>query len=218
MIQFNDVSKFYRTREGRHCVLEHVSFTIRKGQAVGICGQNGAGKSTLLRLIADVEKPSGGRISRNMSVSWPIGLSSSFQSSLSGADNARFIARIYDRPVDDLIAFVEDFAELGQYLKMPLRTYSAGMHARLAFAVSLAIEFDCYLVDEVTAVGDARFQQRCRDALQARKATSALIMVSHDPHTLRDYCDSGMAVQNGRVHLFERIDDALESHFMHGVP
>lgn len=217
MIQFNDVSKFYRTRSGRHAVLHDVNFTIEMGQSIGICGHNGAGKSTLLRLIAGVEKPSSGAVRRDMSVSWPIGLSSSFQSSLSGADNARFIARIYDRPIDDLIAFVEDFAELGQYLKMPLRTYSAGMHARLAFAVSLAVEFQCYLIDEVTAVGDARFQQRCRDALLARKETSALIMVSHDPNTLRDYCDRGMAVQNGRVHQFERIGDALDSHFMHAA-
>jgi capsular polysaccharide transport system ATP-binding protein len=217
MIQFNDVSKFYSTRDGTHRVLENVNFTISKGQALGICGHNGAGKSTLLRLISGVEKQSSGSINRDMSVSWPIGFSSSFQSSLSGADNARFVARIYDRPVDELIAFVEDFAELGTYLKMPLRTYSAGMSARLAFAVSLAVEFDCYLIDEVTAVGDERFQQRCRDALLARKEKSALVMVSHDPHTLRDYCDRGMTVQNGHVQQFDSIEEALANHFIHAA-
>lgn len=215
MIVFNRVSKTYATRSGRHKVLDDVSFTIEKGQSVGVCGHNGAGKSTLLRLIAGVEQPSSGSIRRGMSVSWPLGLSSSFQSSLSGADNARFIARVYGRPVDETLDFVEDFAELGEYLRMPLRTYSAGMAARLAFAVSLAVSFDCYLIDEITAVGDERFQDRCRAALQQRKQERSLIMVSHDPHTLRDYCDRGMAVQDGRVLLFDTVDEAIASHFVH---
>ncbi|MGQ2930383.1 MAG: ABC transporter ATP-binding protein [Sphingopyxis sp.] len=215
MIVFNRVSKSYATRNGRHHVLDNVSFTIEKGQSVGVCGHNGAGKSTLLRLIAGVEQPSSGTIRRSMSVSWPLGLSSSFQSSLSGADNARFIARIYGRPVDDTLAFVEDFAELGNYLRMPLRTYSAGMMARLAFAVSLAVSFDCYLIDEITAVGDERFQDRCREALLRRKQERSLVMVSHDPATLREYCDRGMAVRASEVLQFDSIDEAIASHFAH---
>ncbi|WP_447762563.1 ABC transporter ATP-binding protein [Sphingopyxis panaciterrae] len=215
MIIFNDVSKTYATRSGRHKVLDNVNFTIEKGQSVGICGHNGAGKSTLLRLMAGAEQPSSGAIRRSMSVSWPLGLASSFQSSLSGADNTRFIARVYGKAVDETLDFVEDFAELGEYLRMPLRTYSAGMAARLAFAVSLAVSFDCYLIDEITAVGDERFQDRCRAALQQRKEACSLIMVSHDPHTLRDYCDSGMAVQNGRVLRFDTIEEAIASHFVH---
>jgi capsular polysaccharide transport system ATP-binding protein len=215
MIVFNRVSKSYATRNGRHQVLDNVSFTIEKGQSVGVCGHNGAGKSTLLRLIAGVEQPSSGTIRRGMSVSWPLGLSSSFQSSLSGADNARFVARVYGRPVEEVLDFVEDFAELGNYLRMPLRTYSAGMMARLAFAVSLAISFDCYLIDEITAVGDERFQDRCREALLQRKQERSLFMVSHDPATLREYCDRGMAVQGGQVLQFDTVEEAIASHFAH---
>jgi capsular polysaccharide transport system ATP-binding protein len=215
MIVFNRVSKSYATRDGRHRVLDNVSFTIEKGQSVGVCGHNGAGKSTLLRLIAGVEQPSSGNIRRGMSVSWPLGLSSSFQSSLSGADNARFVARVYGRPVEEVLDFVEDFAELGNYLRMPLRTYSAGMMARLAFAVSLAISFDCYLIDEITAVGDERFQDRCRAALLERKRDCSLFMVSHDPATLREYCDRGMAVQGGQVLQFDTVEEAIASHFAH---
>jgi len=146
-------------------------------------------------------------------VSWPIGYASAFQSSLTGADNVRFIARIYQRPVKDTLAFVDDFAELGQYLAMPIRTYSAGMMARLAFAASLAVDFDCYLVDEITAAGDARFRQRCEDALMARRETGTLVMVSHDPHTLRQYCTTGALVGEGRVDLFDTIDQAVDRHF-----
>lgn len=213
MIRFDHVSKHYRTRGGRHRVLEDASFRIARGQSIGICGHNGAGKSTLLRLIAGVEQPSAGTIRRDMSVSWPIGYASSFQSSLTGADNVRFIARIYGKPVDDVLAFVDDFAELGSYMQMPLRTYSAGMTARLAFAASLAVDFDCYLVDEVTAAGDERFRTRCHAALMERRAQGTLIMVSHDPQTLRDYCDTGAVLVGGRLTFYDNIEEAMAHHF-----
>ncbi|MFO1255700.1 MAG: ABC transporter ATP-binding protein [Sphingomonadaceae bacterium] len=213
MIRFDKVCKRFRTRSGTHTVLSDVSLRLDRGDALGICGHNGAGKSTLLRLIAGVEQPSSGKIVRSGSVSWPIGYASAFQSSLTGADNVRFIARIYQRPVKDTLAFVDDFAELGQYLAMPIRTYSAGMMARLAFAASLAVDFDCYLVDEITAAGDARFRQRCEDALMARRETGTLVMVSHDPHTLRQYCTTGALVGEGRVDLFDTIDQAVDRHF-----
>ena len=214
MISFDQVSKRFRTRHGTQTVLEGLSFRLGRGEALGICGQNGAGKSTLLKLIAGVEQPSGGTIRRGGSVSWPIGYASAFQSSLTGADNVRFIARIYDRPIREMLDFVDDFAELGAYLAMPIRTYSSGMMARLAFAASLAVDFDCYLVDEITAAGDARFRQRCDDALMARREQGTLVMVSHDPHTLRQYCTSGALVGEGRMLLFDSIDEAIERHFM----
>lgn len=213
MIRFDHVSKHYRTRAGKHRVLEDASFRITRGQSIGICGHNGAGKSTLLRLIAGVEQPSAGTIRRDMSVSWPIGYASSFQSSLTGADNVRFIARIYGKPVDDVVAFVDDFAELGSYMQEPLRTYSAGMTARLAFAASLAVDFDCYLVDEVTAAGDERFRARCHAALMERRANGTLIMVSHDPQTLRDYCDTGAVLVGGRLSFYDNIEEAMAHHF-----
>jgi capsular polysaccharide transport system ATP-binding protein len=213
MIRFDDVDKAYRTRTGVRTVLAGASFTIERGEALAICGENGAGKSTLLRLIAGVETPSRGRIVRDLSVSWPIGHGSAFQSSLTGADNTRFIARIYGRPIAETLAFVDDFAELGAYLRMPVRTYSAGMVARLAFAVSLAVDFDCYLVDEITSAGDARFQQRCEDALMQRRTTGTLVMVSHDPFTLRRYCDRGATLAGGRLVFYDSLEAAIDQHF-----
>jgi capsular polysaccharide transport system ATP-binding protein len=215
MIRLNNVSKYYPTREGRRLILDDVDLIIGAGDAIGICGHNGAGKSTLLRLVSGVEKPNSGSIECGMTVSWPIGHSSAFQSSLSGADNVRFIARIYNRPIKDIMAFVDDFAELGSYLKMPVRTYSVGMTARLAFAVSLAVEFGCYLVDEITSAGDARFQQKCHDALMQRKKSGALLMVSHDPHTLSAFCDSGAVLDSGKLTLFDTINEAIDWHFGH---
>jgi capsular polysaccharide transport system ATP-binding protein len=217
MIVFEGVSKNYRTRDGRRTILKDVDLTLQRGQALGICGHNGAGKSTLLQLIAGVESPTSGKIRRSMSVSWPIGYASAFQSSLTGADNVRFIARIYDRPIEETLAFVNDFAELGTYLAMPIRTYSAGMMARLAFAASLAVEFDCYLVDEVTAAGDARFRKRCHDALMQRRESGTLVMVSHDPATLREYCDCGAVVADSQFIRFASVDEAIERHFGPGV-
>ncbi|MEP9360928.1 ABC transporter ATP-binding protein [Sphingomonas sp. KR3-1] len=212
MISFDRVSKTYHGRGLTNHVLQDASFTIRPGQALGICGANGAGKSTLLRLIAGVEHPSGGTIRRGMSVSWPIGYTHCFQGSLTGADNARFIARIYRQPIDRLLAFVEQFAELGDYFNQPVKTYSAGMSARLAFGVSLAIDFDCYLVDEVTGAGDQRFAERCHAALAHRRSTGTLVMVSHSPMTLQEYCTTGAVLHQGRLHFYPTIEEAIAVH------
>lgn len=213
MIVLDRVSKNYRTRTGRCTILSDVNLTLRRGEALGICGHNGAGKSTLMRLIAGVEQPSSGTITRDMTVSWPIGYASAFQASLTGADNVRFIARIYGKPIPETLAFVDDFAELGSYLAMPIRTYSAGMMARLAFAASLAVHFDCYLVDEITAAGDQRFRERCHEALLERRRNGTLVMISHDPATLRLYCDAGAVVRDHRFIPFSTIDAAIRDHF-----
>ena len=134
-------------------------------EKVGFLGRNGAGKSTLIRLIGGVEAPTSGEVVRTSSVSWPIAFGGAFQSSLSGMDNLRFIARIYNADVDYVSDYVRDFAELGEYIYEPIKKYSAGMRARLAFALSMAIEFDCFLIDEVIAVGDSRFQEKCKTEL-----------------------------------------------------
>ncbi|MEH0196594.1 ABC transporter ATP-binding protein [Caulobacter sp. CCNWLY153] len=212
MIEFSNVTKTYKGRNLSKTVLDGVDLRIAPGEALGICGANGAGKSTLLRLIAGVEHPTAGHISRGMSVSWPIGYTSCFQSSLTGADNARFIARIYRQPIEPLLAFIEDFAQLGPYLRQPVKTYSAGMQARLAFGISLAIDFDCYLIDEVTAAGDERFRDRCRDALLERRRTGAMIMVSHHPETLLTYCTRGAVLKDGKLTVHTDIGDAIEAH------
>jgi capsular polysaccharide transport system ATP-binding protein len=212
MIILDRVSKSYEGQSGVNEVLQDVTFTINRGDSIGICGANGTGKSTLMKLLSGVERPTSGTVTRKMSVSWPIGLSQAFQASLTGADNARFIARIYGKDERQLLDFVDDFAQLGRYMHEPIRVYSAGMSARLAFGVSLAIRFDCYLVDEITGVGDERFRARSEEALQERKREGTLIMVSHDSNTLLRYCDKGAVVYAGGVTLYDTIREAVDVH------
>ncbi|WEJ99501.1 MAG: ABC transporter ATP-binding protein [Candidatus Sphingomonas phytovorans] len=212
MIVFDNVSKSYHIRKFHKQVFANLSFAIKPGDSIGICGANGAGKSTLMRMIGGIEYPTTGSITRSISTSWPIGYGSCFQHSLTGADNARFIARIYNQSEEYVIDYVEDFAQLGPYLYQPVETYSAGMNARLAFGISLAIDFDCYLVDEVTGAGDERFRIRCEEALLHRRDNATLIMVSHDPGTLRQYCRAGAVVYGGTVTFYDSIDEANEVH------
>jgi capsular polysaccharide transport system ATP-binding protein len=212
MIIFDKVAKTYHSRGLTKRIYSNLSFQIAPGESIGICGANGAGKSTLLRMIAGVEYPTEGRITRTMSTSWPIGFTSCFQSSVTGADNVRFIARIYNQDERAMLDYVEDFAQLGAYLDQPVETYSSGMVARLAFGTSLAISFDCYLVDEVTAAGDARFRRKCDEALLERRNNSSLIMISHDPYTLEHYCKKGAVVYGGTLTFFDTITEACEVH------
>ncbi|WP_156678427.1 ABC transporter ATP-binding protein [Sphingomonas profundi] len=212
MIVFEKVSKTYHIRKFEKQVFGDLSFTINRGESLGICGANGAGKSTLMRLIAGVEMPTAGKITRSMSTSWPIGYSNCFQSTLTGADNARFIARIYGQDPEELCDYVEDFAQLGPYFHQPVFSYSAGMGARLAFGVSLAINFDCYLVDEITGAGDDRFRRRCAEALQHRRSNGSLVMVSHEPATLQHYCDRGAVLYGGTLTFYDTVEEATEVH------
>lgn len=213
MLVLDDVTKTYHGRNLTKRVLNGVDLSVARGEALAVLGANGSGKSTLLKVISGVEHPTTGSVDRGgFSISWPIGYTSCFQSSLTGADNTRFIARIYRRSVDQVLDFVEDFAQLGPYFRQPVRTYSAGMQARLAFGISLAIEFDVYLVDEVTAAGDARFRQRCHDALMRRRRAGTLIMVSHDMATLLDYCTRGAVLHEGALALFEDVEEAIAVH------
>jgi capsular polysaccharide transport system ATP-binding protein len=212
MIRFEDVSKTYHIKKFQKNVFSGLNFEIPDGTSLGICGHNGAGKSTLMRLIAGVENATSGHIYRDMTCSWPIGYGSCFQSSLTGADNARFIARIYNQPIEPLLAYVEEFAQLGDYFYQPINTYSAGMGARLAFGISLAIDFDCYLIDEVTGAGDARFRAKCEEALRYRRESRTLVMISHDLGVLRSYCDSGALLHEGKLHFFDSVDEAIDLH------
>lgn len=212
MIEFHDVSKTYFTRGLKRRVFSNLSFRISPGESLAICGANGAGKSTLLRLISGVEFPTSGHIQRAMRTSWPIGFASCFQMGMSGADNARFIARIYQQDEDAVLDYVENFAQLGVYLKQNVGTYSSGMISRLAFGVSLAISFDCYLVDEVTAAGDIRFRKRCEEELMARRDSGTLIMTSHDPYILEQYCTRGAVLYSGALVFFDTVAEACEVH------
>lgn len=210
MIELNDIHKFYPTRSGPKTILDGVNLTVAPGERVGILGRNGAGKSTLIRLISGAEQPSRGQIVRQMSVSWPLAFGGAFQGALTGIDNLRFICRIYGTSADDKIPFVEDFSELGIYLREPVRSYSAGMRARLAFAISMVVEFDCFLIDEVVAVGDARFHQKCHVELFEKRADRAMIIVSHDPSYVREHCHRAVVLSGGRILHFDTLDEAYE--------
>jgi len=208
MIELKSVTKAYRTIAGDHVVLDRISGVFPDAVSVGILGVNGAGKSTLLRIIGGAEQPDGGEIIRRGRVSWPIGFAGGFNGSLTGDENCRFVARIYDSDIDDVVAYARDFAEIGEYFDMPVRTYSSGMRARLAFGLSMAIDFDTYLVDEVTAVGDRTFREKCRLAFAERQERSSVIIVSHQLQTIEEYCTHCAVLQNGRLHLFDDIGEA----------
>jgi capsular polysaccharide transport system ATP-binding protein len=210
MITLRNVCKDYPTRAGPRRVLDNINLTIHPGERVGILGRNGAGKSTLIRLISGSEPPTLGTIRRNMSVSWPLAFSGGFHGSLTGADNVRFICRIYGVDFQSRFEFVENFSELGVYMNEPVGTYSSGMKARLAFAISMTIDFDCYLIDEVMAVGDARFRERCRIELFEKRRDKAKLIVSHSHRQLKGTCDRFLLIEGGRV---EEHDDFKEVYF-----
>ena len=209
MIYCENLCKSYPMGHGRKTVLRDLTFDVSPGERIGVLGRNGAGKTTLIKLIGGVELPTSGRITRKMKVSWPLGFSGGFQGSLTGYDNARFIARIYDRNYDELRDYVEEFTELGRQLKMPIKTYSSGMRARLAFALSLAIEFDCYLIDEVILVGDQNFQRKCHYELFEKRSDRALILASHSTELLREVCNRTILLRNGVGEIYEDVDEGL---------
>jgi capsular polysaccharide transport system ATP-binding protein len=211
MIDFIGVRKQYPVGDGYKTILRDLSMRLPK-RNIAILGENGAGKSTLLRLIAGSERPDDGDIHRHVKVSFPLGFAGSFNGSLTGNENARFVARIYGQDTDSVLEFVREFSQLGEHLSMPVRTYSSGMRARLAFGVSLAIDFECYLVDEITAVGDSRFQKRSKAAFKEKLDRANMIMVSHSNNTLRDYCDIGAVLHEGRLTLYDDLKDAISQH------
>ena len=208
MIEFRDVLKTYKIKGHRRIILGGVSHRFEPGVNVGILGRNGAGKSTMLRLIGGEEAPDSGRVVRTSRVSWPIGFSGCFHGQLTGRENMRFVSRIYGASIDKVTEFVEEFSELGPYMDMPVKTYSSGMKAKLAFGLSMALEFDYYLIDEVTAVGDASFQAKCRAVFEARKSSATLLVVSHSISTIRRHCDEALVLDQGRLIEFPDIDQA----------
>jgi ABC-type polysaccharide/polyol phosphate transport system ATPase subunit len=210
MIRLANVSKDYPTRGGPRRVLHNVNLTIHPGERVGILGRNGAGKSTLIRLISGAEPATVGTIERNMSVSWPLAFAGGFQGSLTGADNVRFICRIYGVDFESRFKFVREFSELGIYLNEPVSSYSSGMRARLAFAISMTIDFDCYLIDEVMAVGDAKFRERCKVELFEKRRDKAMLIVSHSHRQLKGTCNRFLLIEGGHV---EEHSDFNEIYF-----
>lgn len=210
MIACEGITKSYPMGHGRKHVLRGLDLEIGAGERVGLLGRNGAGKTTLIKLIGGVEMPTSGKVRRQMSVSWPLGFGGGFQGSLTGYDNARFIARIYGHEYREIRDFVEDFTELGAQLKMPVKTYSSGMRARLAFALSLAIEFDCYLIDEIIMVGDANFHKKCHYELFEKRRDRALVLASHSPESIREFCDRAVVLNQGLATIYADVNEGLQ--------
>ncbi|MEM7242061.1 MAG: ABC transporter ATP-binding protein [Pseudomonadota bacterium] len=212
MIVLENVSKQFKLRGGGHkTILSNVSIKL-PDKNLAILGPNGAGKSTTLRMISGVENVDSGRVIHQLDMSWPIGFRGSFHKMLTGVENVRFVARMYGRNTEYVVEYVKEFAELGSFFYEPIRTYSSGMMARLGFGTSMAIDFDCYLVDELMSVGDASFRQKSKKVFKQKLKKSRLIMVSHSMKDLKTFCDSGILLTNGTMTYFENIDDAISEY------
>lgn len=212
MIEFREVSKWYPNRGGRKTVLKKINANFPRGKNIAIMGKNGAGKSTMLRLFSGAELPDRGEVIRNATVSWPLGFSGGLHGSLSGRENVAFIARVYGREFGEVLEYVQDFASLGKAINQPVKTYSSGMRARLAFGMSMAIRFDYYLIDEVIAVGDPAFREKSRQTLLERLGDATVIMVSHSVGIMREFCDHGAVISNGGYIEFADIGDAISEY------
>ena len=212
MIRLKNLSKSFWTKGNRKVVADDISITFPTGVAVALLERNGAGKSTLMQMIAGTVEPTAGEIETDGTISWPVGFRGSFHGDLTGAQNTRFIARVYGVDTDALLEFVEDFAELGAHFHMPFRHYSSGMRSRLAFGVSMGIRFDTYLVDEVTSVGDAAFKMKSQVVFRERMAESGAILVSHSMRQVRKLCDAGAVLENGQLTYYEDIEEAIARH------
>lgn len=214
MIELINISKSYKTPQGRHYVFKDLNITLPEGKSVGLIGRNGAGKSTLLRIIGGIDRPDSGKVRTQKSISWPVGLASGFQGSMTGRENVKFVARLYAKPDELLekVAFVEAFAELGKYFDMPIKSYSSGMRSRLGFGLSMAFDFDYYLIDEVTAVGDAAFRKKSGALIQRNRQKSQFLMVSHNLNDIKKYCDMALLIGRQRVQVYEDVAEAIKAY------
>ena len=212
VIRFENLTKSFWVRGERKVIIDNLNLTLPTGRSLALLGRNGAGKSTLLQMIAGTMRADSGRIVTDGSISWPVGFGGSFHGELTGAQNVRFIARIYGVDTESLLDFVADFAELGEFFHMPVRSYSSGMRSRLTFGASMGIRFDTYLVDEVTAVGDATFKRKSRAVFIDRMKHSSAIMVSHSMDQIRQFCNAGIVLENGQMQYFDDLNEAIAMH------
>jgi len=215
MIELQSVTKYYPTPHGRKYVFRDLSFRFPTGASIGVLGSNGAGKSTMLRMLGGIEAPNRGHILTDELISWPVGLAGGFQGSLTGRDNVLFVCRMFGltaAAMRDRVAYVEDFAEIGEAFDRPVKGYSSGMRSRLAFGLSMAFEFDYYLIDEVMAVGDPTFKRKSQAVFKERLARSKVILVSHNVADIRSLCDVVVLVRNGEATLFEDIEAGIAAY------
>ncbi len=210
MIELVNVCKSYPLPHGeRKHILRDASLTILPGVNMGVLGMNGQGKSTLVRILSGTERPDSGKVTRKGRVSWPIGFAGGFHGSLTGRENMRFTCRVYGADIKKVTEFVEDFTELGPYMDMPIRTYSSGMRAKLAFGLTMSIGFDFYLIDEGYSVGDAKLQSKAEQVFEERKAHATLVIVSHNMNLIRQTCDNVAVLHNGLLRVYDKVEDAL---------
>ena len=218
MIVINGLSKTYYSDGAKRQVIRDLNARLPTDGSVALLGRNGAGKSSLLRMIAGTSRPTKGSIKSTGSISWPVGFSGSFNGDLTGAQNVKFVARIYGIRTDELSDFVEKFAELGAQYHMPFRTYSSGMRSRLAFGVSMGIQFDTYLIDEVTSVGDAGFREKSENFLKERLKSSGAIVVSHSLDLLKKLCTTSAVLENSCLTMFDSVEEGIERHLANLKP
>jgi capsular polysaccharide transport system ATP-binding protein len=215
MIELRDLTKWYRTDRGRHYVFRDLNFKFPPGSNIGLIGRNGAGKSTLMRLLGGLETPNRGAVLTDRSISWPVGLSGGFQSSLTARENAQFVCRVYGATGAQMrkkIEFVRDFAEIGEYFDLPIKTYSSGMRSRVAFGLSMAFDFDYYLIDEAMAVGDAQFKAKGQRLLSERLSGANVILVSHSMSLIRKHCNIVVLIERGRTVLYEDVAAGIAAY------
>lgn len=212
MIRFENLTKTYRVGNGRKVIVDDLTMTLPGARAIALLGRNGAGKSTLLQMIAGTIRADSGRILSDGTISWPVGFGGSFHRDLTGAQNVRFIARVYGVDTESLVDFVDEFAELGKHYHMPIRSYSSGMRSRLAFGASMGVRFDTYLVDEVTAVGDQAFRRKSRAVFEDRMQRSGAILVSHEMQQIREFCDSAALLEGGQLVYYDDLEEAIAAH------
>ncbi len=212
MIRFENLTKSFEVNGRRKVVIDNLTLTIGTGRSLALLGRNGAGKSTLMSIIAGNMRPDAGQVLSDGTISWPIGQTGAVHPQMTGAQNARFLARVYGVDSGELVEFVEDFARLGEHFHMPVRTYSSGMKARLAFGLSMGVKFDIYLIDEVTSAGDAAFRARSAALFHERMATSDAIMVNHNLNDLKEFCDAALILEHGKLSYFDDLEEAIELH------
>jgi capsular polysaccharide transport system ATP-binding protein len=215
MIELRALTKSYPTRHGRRYVFRDLNFTFPQGTNIGLIGRNGAGKSTLLRLLGRIDQPDSGAVITDARISWPVGLTGSFNATLTARENVQFVCRVYGatgKSLRDKVAFVQDFAEIGDYFDLPVRSYSSGMRSRVAFGLSMAFDFDYYLIDEVMAVGDAQFRAKSKQILMKRLENANVILTSHSMTDIRDFCDVVVHVERGRVSVYDDIEAGIVAY------
>lgn len=212
MIRIKNLAKRYKVSTGTHLVFEDINIDIMPSQKLALIGKNGSGKSTFIRLLSGADQPTKGSIIRNMSVSWPLAFGDAFQGSLTGIDNTKFICRIYNKPFDGAVNYIKEFSELGDFINEPVKKYSSGMRAKLAFAISMLVDFDCYLIDEITAVGDFSFQKKCNEELFEKRSNASMIIASHDEALLREKCDSALLFKDNQVRFYSDVDEAFTEY------